>query len=70
MGALPAAEVLADITFKEYYDQQFKLGVTFVQWIRNKTYHRICHRADPAIGKRWILRCCTHGQGVEKSPED
>ena len=27
MGALPAAEVLADITFKEYYDQQLKLGV-------------------------------------------
>ena len=28
MGALPAAEVLADITFKEYYDQELKLGVT------------------------------------------
>ena len=70
MGALPAAEVLADITFKEYYDQQFKLGATFGWQIMNKTYHWICHRADPAIGKRWILRCRTHGQGVEKSPED
>ena len=28
MGALPAAEVLTDITLKENYDQELKLGVT------------------------------------------
>ena len=29
MGALPAAEVLTDITLKENYDQELKLGVNY-----------------------------------------
>ena len=63
MGALPAAEVLTDITCKTSHGWK-EFGFRQAR----STYHWVCHWADPSIQESRVLACCVHWQGMEKGP--
>ena len=61
--ALPAAEVLTDITCKTCHGWK-EFGFRQAR----STYHWVCHWADPSIQESRVLACCVHWQGMEKGP--